>query len=279
LENAISSHGHPCSHSFRKGFAIHEGDLPFCLNRCGGGSYTRRLYSVFWKSAVSFLVMFSAVAVGSMHKDAPASVSTSSLLAGGPVAVISWLPNEVSNGTWWNLDASESYDPDGIITNYTWSITVNNATTHIYARGESYKFKVLGLYKIMLTVSDVSGNSSTAFTAVYSIVDLDGDNLPDWWEVKYFGTIAEQSGSDDYDHDGYTNLQEYASGTDPTVKDAQPTLIENLKANWMYLAVIAAVAVVIVLALWPILKKKRKQEEKKTIEAALEIERALEGEK
>ncbi len=223
--------------------------------------------------------MFSAVAVGSMHKDAPASVSTSSLLAGGPVAVISWLPNEVSNGTWWNLDASESYDPDGIITNYTWSITVNNATTHIYARGESYKFKVLGLYKIMLTVSDVSGNSSTAFTAVYSIVDLDGDNLPDWWEVKYFGTITEQSGSDDYDHDGYTNLQEYASGTDPTVKDAQPTLIENLKANWMYLAVIAAVAVVIVLALWPIMKKKRKQEEKKTIEAALEIERALEGEK
>ena len=190
--------------------------------------------------------------------------------------MISWLPNEVSNGTWWNLDASESYDPDGIITNYTWSITVNNATTHIYARGESYKFKALGLYKIMLTVSDVSGNSSTAFTAVYSIVDLDGDNLPDWWEVKYFGTITEQSGSDDYDHDGYTNLQEYASGTDPTVKDAQPTLIENLKANWMYIAVIAAVAVVIVLALWPILKKKRKQEEKKTIEAALEIERALE---
>lgn len=193
--------------------------------------------------------------------------------------MIGWLPNEVSNGTWWNLDASQSYDPDGIITNYTWGITINNATTYLYAQGESFKFKALGLYKIMLTVRNTSGNSSTAFTAVYSIVDLDGDDLPDWWEVKHFGAIPEQSGSDDYDNDGYSNLQEYASGTDPTVKNAQPTLVENLKDNWIYLAAIAAVVVAMVLALWPIMKKRRKQEEKKTIEAALEIERALEGEK
>ena len=193
--------------------------------------------------------------------------------------MIGWLPNEVSNGTWWNLDASQSYDPDGIIANYTWNITINNATTYLYAQGESFKFKALGLYKIMLTVQNTSGNSSTAFTAVYSIVDLDGDDLPDWWEVKHFGAIPEQSGSDDYDNDGYSNLQEYASRTDPTVKNAQPTLVENLKDNWMYLAAIAAVVVAIVLALWPIMKKRRKQEEKKTVEAALEIERALEGEK
>jgi len=223
--------------------------------------------------------MFSAAAVGSMHEDATPSVSTCSLQEGGPVAVIGWLPNEVSNGTWWNLDAGQSYDPDGIITNYTWSITINNATTYLYAQGESFKFKALGLYKILLTVRNASGNSSTAFTAVYSIVDLDGDGLPDWWEVKYFGAITEQSGSDDYDIDGYSNLQEYASGTNPTVKNAQPTLMEELKDNWMYLAALAVIVVAIVLALWPIMKKRRKQEEKKTIEAALEIERALEGEK
>jgi hypothetical protein len=214
-----------------------------------------------------------------MHEDATPSVSICSLQAEGPVAVIGWLPNEVSNGTWWNLDASDSYDPDGIITNYTWSITIDNATTHLYAQGESFKFKALGLYKILLTVRNASGNSSTNFTAVYSIVDLDGDDLPDWWEVKYFGAIPDQSGSDDYDVDGYSNLQEYASGTDPTVKNAQPTLTENLKDNWMYLAAIAAVVVAIVIALLPIMKKRRKREEKKTVEAALEIERALEDEK
>lgn len=239
----------------------------------------RRLSGVFWQFAVSFIVLFSAAAVGSMHEDATPSVSICSLQAAGPVAVIGWLPNEVSNGTWWNLDASESYDPDSIITNYTWSITINNATTYLYAQGESFKFKALGLYKILLTVRNASGNSSTAFTAVYSIVDLDGDGLPDWWEVNYFSAIPDQSGSDDYDNDGYSNLQEYASGTDPTVKNAQLTLMENLKDNWMYLAAIAAVVVAIVLALLPIMKKRRKQEEKKTVEAALEIERALEGEK
>ena len=224
-------------------------------------------------------MVFSAAAVGPLHEDVAPGVSTYSLQAGGPVAVIGWLPNEVSNGTWWNLDASQSYDPNGIITNYTWSITINNVTTHLYAQGESYKFKALGLYKILLTVRNVSGGSSTAFTAVYSIADLDGDGLPDWWEVRYFGAITEQSGSEDYDSDGYTNLQEYASGTNPTVKNAQPTLMENLNANWIYLAAIVAAVVAIVLALWPIMKKRRKQEEKKTIEAALEIERALEGEK
>lgn len=97
--------------------------------------------------------------------------------------------------------------------------------------------------------------------------------------MKYFGSITEQSGIDDYDNDGYTNLQEHASGTDPTIKNAQPTLTENLKDNWIYLAAIAAVVVAIVLALWPIMKKRRKQEETKIVEAALEIERALEGEK
>jgi hypothetical protein len=223
--------------------------------------------------------MFSAAAIGHVGEDAAPSVSTSSLQAEGPVAVIGWLPNEVSNGTWWNLDASDSYDPDGVITNYTWSITINNATTYLYGQGESYKFKALGLYKIVLTVRNASGNSSTVFTAVYSIVDLDGDGLPDWWEAKYFGSIVEQSGSDDYENDGYSNLQEYASGTDPTVKDAQPTLMENLKAEWEYVAAIAAIVVALVLALWPIMKKRRKLEEKKTIEAALEIERALEDEK
>jgi hypothetical protein len=223
--------------------------------------------------------MFSAASAATLHEDATPNAFASSLQEGGPVAVIGWLPNEVSNGTWWNLDASQSYDPDSVITNYTWSITFNNATTYLYGQGESYKFKDLGLYKILLTVRNVSGNSSTAFTAVYSIVDLDGDNLPDWWEVKYFGSITEQSGSGDYDHDGYSNLQEYASGTDPTVKNPHPTLMENLKDNWMYLVALAVIVVAVFLALWPVMKKRRKQEEKKTIEAALEIERALEGEK
>lgn len=192
------------------------------------------------------------------------------------VAVIAPLPDEVSNGTWSILDASGSTDSVGFISNYTWSIAHQATTTYSYAKMQTFKFKDLGLYKITLTVTDNNGNSSTAFTAVYSILDSDGDMLPDWWEMKYFKNLN-QTGSGDYDHDGYTNLEEYAAGTDPTVKNPQPSLASELADNWMYLAAIAAVIVVALIILIPRMKKKQTAEVKKKIEAAIEIEKALES--
>lgn len=201
-----------------------------------------------------------------------------SLEVGDPVAAISWLPPEVSNGTWSNLDGSHSFDSDGYIVNYTWSITVNNVTTNLWGQAESYKFRTLGLYKITLTVTDDNGSSDTAFTAVYSIVDIDVDGLPDWWEMHYF-LIMEEIGSDDYDNDGYTNLEEYASGQDPTVQNAHPGFIQDIKDNWVYIVIAAAIIVGVILALRPHFKKKRKEEEQKKIDFAIEIEKALQGEK
>lgn len=46
----------------------------------------------------------------------------------------------------------------------------------------------------------------------------DGDGLPDWWELKYFGSLA-QNGASDTDGDGLTNAQELLAGTDPTKAD------------------------------------------------------------
>lgn len=53
------------------------------------------------------------------------------------------------------------------------------------------------------------------FFRARSWVDSDGSGLPDWWQLKYFG----HTGVDPYgdpDGDGWTNLQEYQNGTDPT---------------------------------------------------------------
>jgi len=47
------------------------------------------------------------------------------------------------------------------------------------------------------------------------IVDTDSDGLPDWWEVENFGDMA-KTGANDEDADGFTNLTEYLSGTQPT---------------------------------------------------------------
>ncbi len=66
-------------------------------------------------------------------------------------------------------------------------------------------------------VSDVFAATSVPWTAV----DSDGDGIPDWWMLQYFGHPTGQAGDrslaqDDADGDGMTNWQEYAAGTDPT---------------------------------------------------------------
>lgn len=44
--------------------------------------------------------------------------------------------------------------------------------------------------------------------------DLDLDDLPDWWEQRYFGNLV-QTSAGDFDGDGYSNLMEYESGSNP----------------------------------------------------------------
>ena len=48
--------------------------------------------------------------------------------------------------------------------------------------------------------------------------DIDGDGLPDWWEVQYFGRTTPLP-EEDEDEDGLTNLQEYEHTTDPSMAD------------------------------------------------------------
>ena len=46
--------------------------------------------------------------------------------------------------------------------------------------------------------------------------DTDGDGLPDWWELNFFGDLL-RDGLGDLDGDGLNDLYEYLAGTDPTV--------------------------------------------------------------
>jgi subtilisin family serine protease len=48
------------------------------------------------------------------------------------------------------------------------------------------------------------------------IVDTDGNGLPDWWELQYFGHLSGTDPNADPDHDGRNNLAEWIAGTNPT---------------------------------------------------------------
>jgi hypothetical protein len=53
------------------------------------------------------------------------------------------------------------------------------------------------------------------------VIDTDGDNLGDDWEYTHFGDL-DQDAPDDYDWDGYSNLEEFKDETDPTDQRDHP---------------------------------------------------------
>ena len=66
-----------------------------------------------------------------------------------------------------------------------------------------------------LTASDASGHFGVSGNfSVGPDTDLDGDGLPDAWEVRHFGSTNSVAGADP-DADGLTNLQEFRAGTNP----------------------------------------------------------------
>jgi hypothetical protein len=78
----------------------------------------------------------------------------------------------------------------------------------------------VGLTIITWSATDSSGNSSTCSQTVTVLGDTIGDGIPNWWRQTFFGdgsTTNEVScAACDPDGDGFSNLQEYLAGTNPT---------------------------------------------------------------
>jgi len=58
--------------------------------------------------------------------------------------------------------------------------------------------------------------------------DTDGDNMPDNWEIFYFGDISD-NGTQDSDGDGLTDSEEYAGKTEPGIWDTDG---DNMPDGW-----------------------------------------------
>ena len=70
-------------------------------------------------------------------------------------------------------------------------------------------------------------------TSPVTTPDLDGDHLTDVWEVAELGAVNVSDGSQDADHDGASDLLEYATGSDPFSGAGVPavSLVQTVSAN------------------------------------------------
>jgi hypothetical protein len=85
----------------------------------------------------------------------------------------------------------------------------------------------------------ISQPSCTTGPGGCAVADTDGDRLPDWWELLYFGSITGAVAGADSDGDGFTNLQEFQAGTDPKNSASAFRITDihreanNIRITWM----------------------------------------------
>ena len=112
--------------------------------------------------------------------------------------------------------------------------TNNPVTLSVIASGAGLSYQwysndvvMIGASTDSLVLTNASGNNLTNFTVVISNAtgvvtstpaaiwaDSNGNGIPDWWELKYFGNLN-QTADGDYDGDGVSNIDEYREGTIP----------------------------------------------------------------
>ncbi len=71
----------------------------------------------------------------------------------------------------------------------------------------------------ILTHTDNSGDTTKYFRNKISEADVNSNDLPDWWEYKYWGSLTTNTPSGDNDGDGLDNGEELYFGYSPLVSE------------------------------------------------------------
>jgi hypothetical protein len=75
----------------------------------------------------------------------------------------------------------------------------------------------------LVMIQEYLGDASDTSDAAFEIgADDDSDGLHDAWEVAHFGATGACAPGEDPDGDGWSNLEEFAAGTDPTDAASAP---------------------------------------------------------
>ncbi len=101
-------------------------------------------------------------------------------------------------------------------TNLDWSTWASRAAMD--ATGQNIVFESV---QSSLAAGDLNRVPDMFRAQLGVMQDSDGDGIPDWWMMKYFGHATASAADnsrpqDDADGDGFSNLAEYLTGSDPT---------------------------------------------------------------
>lgn len=113
----------------------------------------------------------------------------------------------------------------------------------------------------LININIISEGNITRDFYLTNSTDSDNDELPDDWEILYFGNLN-QSQYDDSDDDGYNNLEEYQAGTNPIEDDSPKKTDEEQKGidiqkYWWFILLIIIISIII--SIFLIIKRKQKK--------------------
>lgn len=119
--------------------------------------------------------------------------------------------------------------------NYPYAVDVGNTNQAVLTGlevGKTY-YVAVEAYNAWNFLSDLSQEISATPASVQ--IDVDQDDMPDAWETTYFGGTATVGAEPDgdFDGDGYSNLEEYIAGTDPTGPASGPNLVLEIKNKYV----------------------------------------------
>ncbi len=188
------------------------------------------------------------------------------------------------------FDASDSFDLDGDSISFKWYKSGPDGMEQFGITPLMTAKFVPGEHTIKLIVTDsVENSASFSFTILVEIpeggggidktLDKDNDGIPDYWEVEYHLDPLDKDSDEDVDlpePDGFTNLQEYANGTDPTNPWSHPpTPLESVEEEdsgpfgsgmWPIWLILVALILAMVITMSVIQRKKTSAEKRiKTI--------------
>jgi len=165
----------------------------------------------------------------------------------------------------WDLGVTPPIYLDGISVNFTYPAPGNYTVTMLYSDGEFFLEVERTLTLLSIPQPNMTTDDDDDDFVDIDLNDTDSDGLWDNWEISYFGNLN-QTGDEDFDGDGISNLQEFSNGTNPTVKETinDDNKKDDDKDQESYISIIIIIVlliIIIILIIAFVIYKKRRTKE------------------